>query len=555
MIGVTANSAEHDVICEFFELFKTPWEFYQSGRRYDVLLCTGDSDFAENAARLILIYASGNLAFGVGEKTEVTSRRSKTTLLYNGGRIPIYGDSITFREEGACLLVDEESQQAAMHQHQSREGLVVRIGYNLFSEVGTLLTAGQPAAYAAIPTLDLHIALLRDLIVAGGVTLVEIPPVPDGYRFIACLTHDVDHPSIRQHKWDHTMFGFLYRAVFGSLVNFFRGRIPVRDLLTNWVAALKLPVVYLGFAKDFWCGFEDRYLELEEGLCSTFFVIPFKNRAGKETHGLAPKFRAARYNARDIADTIEKIMAAGCEVGLHGIDAWLDSSSGRDELEELRCLTGVSEIGVRMHWLYYDQQSPIALEQAGAAYDSTIGYKETVGYRTGTTQAYKPLEATRLLELPMHVMDTALFYPAYMGLSSRQATTVLGRMVDNAIQFGGCLTTNWHDRSLAPERLWDACYRYLIQDLKNRGAWFATAGQATSWFQKRRSVTFETDGVERDSVHAKMSAVQDDNLPSLRLRIHNARESCEIGAHKSDEYIDMALNRKIGDRVLCGISR
>ena len=145
------------------------------------------------------------------------------------------------------------------------------------------------------------------------------------------------------------------------------------------------------------------------------FVIPFKNYPGKNSHGLAPRFRAARYGARDIADTIGKIMAAGCEVGLHGIDAWLDSSRGREELEEIRRLTGVSEIGVRMHWLYYDQQSPVALEQAGAAYDSTIGYNETVGYRAGTTQAYKPLPATRLLELPLHVMDTALFYPSLPG--------------------------------------------------------------------------------------------------------------------------------------------
>ena len=128
---------------------------------------------------------------------------------------------------------------------------------------------------------------------------------------------------------------------------------------------------------------------------STFFVIPFKDRPGKNSHGPAPRFRAARYGAQDIADAIQKLLAAGCEVGLHGIDAWLDSSRGREELDEIRRLTGVSEIGVRMHWLYYDQQSPVALEKAGAAYDSTIGYNETVGYRAGTTQAYKPLEATR----------------------------------------------------------------------------------------------------------------------------------------------------------------
>lgn len=275
MIGVIADTAEHGVICEFFELFKTPWEFYQNDRQYEVLLCAGDSQFDGNAAKLVLVYASGNLAFDTVERIENASRKRNRMLSYNGTRIPIYGNSLTFPEKGTGLLVDAETLQTAIHQHQSRRGVLTRIGYDLFDEVSTLLTAGQPTAYAGVPTLDLHIALLRDLIIASGISLVEVPPVPNGYRFIACLTHDVDHPSIVQHKWDHTAFGFLYRALFGSLGNFFRGRIPVQSLLTNWAAALKLPFAYLGFAKDFWADFEDRYRELEKECCSTFFVIPF----------------------------------------------------------------------------------------------------------------------------------------------------------------------------------------------------------------------------------------------------------------------------------------
>ena len=549
MIGVIANSSDHAVIGEFFELFKTPWEFYRSDRRYEVVLCTANQNPPDDLAKLILLYAGHEVPADVEENTEIASRRSNSTFSYKGARIPIYGDSITFRGKGAGLLVDEESQQAAMHQRRSQGGAVARIGYNLFDEIRTLLTTGQPVAYASIPTLDLHIALLRDLIVASGVLLFEVPPVPDGYRFIACLTHDVDHPSIIHHKWDHTAFGFLYRAIFGSLINFFRGRMPVRNLLTNWAAALKLPLVYMGFAKDFWRDFEDRYRELEKGLCSTFFVIPFKNCPGNDAHGLAPKFRASRYGARDIAGSIGKIMAAGCEVGLHGIDAWTDSSKGLNEFDEIRRITGISETGVRMHWLYYDQQSPVALEQAGAAYDSTIGYRETVGYRAGTTQVYKPLQAIRLLELPMHVMDTALFYPAYLGLSSRQATTLIGRMVDNAVDFGGCITTNWHDRSLAPERVWEACYRDLVQDMKNRGAWFATAGQATSWFRKRRSVVFEMDYVGTDASRPRASVDGSDNLPSLLLRRHKAHESCWSDRARSKEYVDIAFDEGVDTSV------
>ena len=551
MIGVIADPVEEDVVREFFELFKTPWEFYRKHRHYDVLLRTADEPVDETA-KLVLSYAGRKLRFENDKDIRVCRRRSHSRILaYQGNAIPIYGDMVTFPENGDDLLREDDSQQCAAYLNRSTEKVLARVGYDLFGEVRSLLIEGQPPANAGIPALELHIALLRDLINGCRIPLVEIPPVPDGHPFIACLTHDVDHPSIRQHRWDHTVFGFLYRAVFGSLRNLIHGRVPLRDLVTNWTAALKLPFIHLDLAKDFWREFDDRYLELERDLTSTFFVIPFKNYSGASANGPAPVFRAARYDAVDVTDAIQKLMAAGCEIGAHGLDAWLDNCRGREELDRIRRLTGVSEIGVRMHWLYYDQQSPAALEKAGAAYDSTIGYNETVGYRAGTTQVYKPLQASRLLELPLHVMDTALFYPSHLRLSSRQARTLLDRMMDNAVQFGGCLTINWHDRSLAPERLWETCYRDLIQDLKSRGAWFSTAGQAVSWFRKRRAAVFDTDFTEQGGVCAKVTSDHPDNLPRLRLRIHNARESGQIGAHGSEGYVDIPFDQSVDTCVGC----
>jgi hypothetical protein len=416
---------------------------------------------------------------------------------------------------------------------------VARIGYDLFSEVRSLLTLGQPGTNAVIPTLELHISILRDLITSCGFPLVEIPPVPEGYRFMLCLTHDVDNPSIRKHRWDHTMFGFLYRAVFGSIVNLIGGRLRFQDLTRNLAAAAKLPFVYLGFAKDFWRKFDDGYLDLERGLSSTFFVITSKNNSGERVDKRAQKRRASRYEAREIADAIQKLRAAGCEIGLHGVDAWLDRPKGRDEFEEIRRLTGVSKIGVRMHWLYYDYESPLALEQAGAAYDSTVGYSETVGYRAGTMQVYKPLQANRLLELPLHVMDTALFYPDCLGLSPKEARAIIQRMLDNAIQFGGCLTINWHDRSLFPERLWGTFYRELLEDLKDRGAWFATAGQAVAWFQKRRATVFETNATEPEAVCTRVDSEDGCDSPRLLLRLHERGSVRPIGSSKG--YVDVPL--------------
>jgi len=545
MIGVIANSSEHAVIREFFELFKTPWEFYRSDGQYEVLLCCGAGTLPDDPPPVTVIYSGQELASDATYGVQIASRREDPCILsYRRSRIPIYGSSIAFQEGAASASRREDSGEAAIYVDRSKGRVIARIGYDLFHEVRTLLTMGQPAVNASLPALELHIAVLRDLIIASGANLLEIPPVPEGYRFIACLTHDVDHPSIRPHKFDHTMFGFLYRAVVGSISRWLRRRASWRVLLANWVAALKLPLVYLGLAEDFWSGY-DRYTLLEGGARSTFFVIPFNGRPGHGHGGSAPSRRASGYGAVDIRDRIQTLRAAGCEVGLHGIDAWRDSSRGREELQEIGRLTGISEIGVRMHWLYFDHQSPVTLEEAGADYDSTVGYNETVGYRAGTTQVYRPLGTTRLLELPLHVMDTALFYPAYLDLSPAEARERVRKIIDNAVRFGGCVTINWHDRSIAPERFWGDFYAQFVDELKQRGAWLTTAAETVQWFRKRRAVAFDGVGWESAALPGRATIDVGGGLPGLRLQIYNAPDLCPAGAAAAASSHDAGLNPSV----------
>ena len=529
MIGVIAPPSQHAAVREFFELFKTSWEFYRSDQHYEVLVCADGAKVPNRSAKLMVIYGSHELSFDADENVQVNPKRcGSRILLAQGMRIPIYTDSVTFAFEGTSILVDEESRQAAAYvAKHAKGGAVVRVGYDIFKEITALLTQGQPCTNASIPSLELHISVLRDLIVGSGVRLVEIPPVPNGYRFIACLTHDVDHPSIRRHKFDHTMFGFLYRATIGSLLAVLRRRACLRTLLTNWAAALKLPFVYLGFAKDFWNQLHV-YGTLEGGRRSSFFVIPFKHRPGARGDDLAPTRRASGYGAADIAVEVRQLLSEGHEIGLHGIDAWHDSSKGREELEEIRRLTGVQDVGARMHWLYFDKQSPAVLEEVGVDYDSTIGYNETVGYRAGTAQVYKPLQAVRLLELPLHIMDTALFLPSRQNLPPHEATKLVDAIIDNAVQFGGVVTVNWHDRSVAPERLWRDFYANLINDLKRNGAWLASARETVLWFRKRRSATFDNVDSKAGVQVANASVDTAKDLPGLCLRIHNAPEPHEL---------------------------
>jgi hypothetical protein len=519
MIGVVAEELELAAAREFFELFKSPWEPYRSGRHYDVLL-SSSIRIPENDAALVVIYGSQQNASGDEQSIKTKTARGPKGVRMCGKRIPIYGSCIVSDTGTDELLFQQTELSFAPAAKRGRGQTVVRVGFDLFQEIRHLLAIGQPPEFADTPTLELHIELLRNLIISNRLPFVEILPIPAGHRFIVCLTHDVDHPRVRFHRFDHTMFGFLYRAVVGSTVQWCRGRRSASQVAVNWKAAISLPFVFAGLVDDFWDQVTE-YLKLEKELASTFFVIPVRGDAGIDPDGKPRARRAANYDLADVAGDLEKLQSANREIGVHGIDAWRDVAKGRIERERVQKITGARQLGARMHWLYSNVQTPVALEQAGFSYDSTVGYNETIGYRAGTTQVFKPLNADRLLELPLHIMDTALFYPGYMNLSDEQASAAMRPLIENANRFGGVLTTNWHDRSLGPERLWSQPYCELLDELKENNPWFATAGDAVSWFRKRRSVTISEVTNEGDMLRAELSLTENgDTLPGLIARVH-----------------------------------
>ncbi|CAN5265617.1 hypothetical protein BH20VER2_BH20VER2_06370 [soil metagenome] len=521
MIGVLIrDETSRPIVREFFQLFKTPWEFHRAGAHYDVLLCC-DRDVPQNEARLVLLYGTAQNQFEKSRALQAESAPGQSLLSFGGARLPIYRGCLRFPGAGGEIIVHESSKQPVAFRAVAATQTVVRFGYDLFAEIRHLLTCGQPEALAGVPTLDLHIRLLRESIVKERLPLVEIPPAPAGHPFTVCLTHDVDHVRLRFHRLDHTVIGFLYRATLRSFFQFLRGRRSLSHLLTNWKAAFSLPLIYLGLVKDPWDQLES-YAELEKGLASTFFVIPRKDHPGVDPQGNIRSKRATRYAAADIAAELKQLHANGSEIALHGIDAWHDSSAGAEERNQIERVTGSPEMGVRMHWLYFAQESPRLLEQAGFSYDSTIGYNETIGYKAGTTQVYQHPGADRLLELSLHIMDTAMFYPPYLNLSDSEAQRAIQPMIRHAAGSGGVMTINWHDRSLGPERLWGGAYASLLSDLRAEDPWFATAGDAVAWFRKRRAASFGDVRPGSNEVTVQWPPEQSwANTPPLRLRVYN----------------------------------
>lgn len=542
MIGVIPKESQRQVVEEFFELFKTPWEWYRPGHAYDVVIATA-AEIPEVSAKLLLAYDPDTTDIDARFGIVAHQRKRNANLCYRDTSLPIYGDLLTFTAAGDRIHCATSSSEIAGLKLGDSDRVVIRLGYDLFDEVQFLLSVGQPVEHAHVPTLEIHIQMLREWILSAGIPILEVPPVPAGHSFATALTHDIDFIGIRLHKFDATVWGFIYRATVGALRNIVRARLTLAQLLRSWLAVASLPFVYAGWVKDFWEPFE-WFLRVERGLPATYFLIPFKRRPGEKVEGRHASRRATAYDIADIPDSVTALLKEGCEVGVHGIDAWHSADKSRDELVQVKTITGESDIGIRMHWLLKDANTPSVLEQAGYAYDSTYGYNETIGYRSGTGQVFRLSGAQTLLELPLHIQDGALFYPRRLDLSEPQAEKLCQDLIDNARKFGGVLTILWHDRSHAPERFWGDFYVRLVQKLRALDAWFGTAAQVVGWFRKRRQMRFErleaTPGVR-----CTLRGQKDVGLPSFRLRIYRPT-SVSNGGQPRDEweqsFIDIPWN-------------
>ena len=58
MIGVLLKSSEKHAVEEFFQLFKTPWEFFVPGRGYEVVI-SDHADAADIDTRLVILLRGG----------------------------------------------------------------------------------------------------------------------------------------------------------------------------------------------------------------------------------------------------------------------------------------------------------------------------------------------------------------------------------------------------------------------------------------------------------------------------------------------------------------
>jgi hypothetical protein len=151
---------------------------------------------------------------------------------------------------------------------------------------------------------------------------------------------------------------------------------------------------------------------------------------------------------------LRRIHERGHEIGLHpSYETYRDPEQLAREAATLRHaleLAGIdqAELGGRQHWLRWTPATWTAWEDAGLAYDSTLGWPDAPGFRAACCYEYPVFDlerrrALRLRERPLILMDVAV--APVVRPSAPSAAGAIDALKAECRRYEGDFTVLWHN--------------------------------------------------------------------------------------------------------------
>lgn len=410
-------------------------------------------------------------------------------LSVRGPRIPVRGETI--------LAFWERDSQAAVSMTKRSDKVTIEFGADVIGSVFNSLaqveehTAEERDPHGRFPqsetfavrggvlqfpiASDSALALgkaLRTGCMVAGEPWVSKALWPDASRRIAAVSHDVD--SIR--KWTA-------RRQLGVLAHAFRDRRAIGAL---GVGRRVFELVGQRLNRDPHRNLGTlRLLEAEAGVSATYFIQMSQGANRREPY--------AQYDWRNryLHGQLKNLRASGHELALHA------SYESADRVELLktevdRLATFCRPQGVRQHYLRSNPVFDDAYRSNGLVYDSTVGYSEFVGFRSGACHPYAmtPDQSNYFsnpIEIPFAVMDSALDAMAPGDLPAMaRILTELSEVVEER---EGVFVSVWHNHFLDGALIRrGSVLDSLITRLTSRGWHFMTLVEIADWWVRRRDV-------------------------------------------------------------------
>jgi hypothetical protein len=327
---------------------------------------------------------------------------------------------------GSCFFLLSRYEEAVTAERDQ---------YDRFPYSASVLSQG---GLISRPLVNEYLELLWSCLKRLWPTLIR---QPRSYRLM--LTHDVDWPL----SMPHLSVGGFCKKVAAALFIY-------RSMDLMWRRTKGFVLGKLGYYDaDPFNTFEFIMNTAERhGVRSAYYFIT------DHTAGLIDGL----YTMKDpwIRKLLISIRDRGHEIGLHGsFNAYNNQSQIDREIGILRSTCeeegiALGAIGGRQHYLRWSALSTWDIwDRVGLSYDSTVGFAEQAGFRTGTCYEYsayslKNRKILTLKERPLLVMDGTLISNKYMNLTTETAKHLALDIIKTCKFYNGDFVCLFHNSNL-----------------------------------------------------------------------------------------------------------
>ena len=188
-------------------------------------------------------------------------------------------------------------------------------------------------------------------------------------------------------------------------------------------------------------------------LTARFYVIPGSCKESREIH--------QDVRERRVTSLLRKLIQSGHQVGVHPYyGSYLNSEVLDKNISYLREHLGEEDLEFssisRQHGLQWDPaQTMVLLDRCGISLDSSVGFAENPGFRSGCCYSYRAYDLINrrplnIIEEPLIVMDTT--YASYLRCSRREYIASVIELASICRRFEGDFVGLWHNCKLASKR-------------------------------------------------------------------------------------------------------
>jgi len=323
---------------------------------------------------------------------------------------------------------------------------------------------------------------IHDLIMQEWKTNIISDPVWGENERIVVLTHDCDGPQIQSN------FALLRSAILGFLKR--NNKEKESFWLGSLTKLLKRPDPYWNFSN--WIEFE-----AEEDAKSSIFIYPGKVTKQKR-HFHDPHYEI---QTEKFQKALQKINAAGWEIGLHSGILCNSGKGIRNSIEKLHKISGAKIESCRAHYWSYNWQNPYEywkmLDLCGIKNDASLTI-QGIGFRNGTslpiTASYywRGFEKEPFLVFPTVFMDLYAL-PALLSSSNQDVRHRYELIIKTIRKQNLPPVLDWHIRTFANVGNWKGyltAYLQLIEDLDGGRVKYTSLREASNMWKTHIKNTF-----------------------------------------------------------------